>query len=613
MLHAELTPVEKNIKQKLDGRSFNRIQMQIPFNESSIIFLVSNTRNHSSFWTNCLIELVNHDLTNFGGRYMYPKLKNRNNVFQDGLVQLPKILNYTGKLGRADMPTKCCLRVIYGSGGGVDCDAGPLNVLVDSFRDSIKGQKYKDSKPEFAAFFGYFEWICPNVPPGGIVVWHGFHTTKGDKNSITPKATMFMDYTEHGVLDKEQTNHYTRLIRAQPFDPGSGTLNARSSRATIEFNAAKNIPQSVQLPDTRITGGSQDNTKIGTIMVSREAVLHQGYGVIVPCQHGTEPPPGCFPWFMSMDELLAYQLLRRRCKAEFERFLTYFVFEREMRFLTCWLLYHSKKRGFAELWNIMEQNTELFTQNSRQFRWTWIIHNIIQQNGNPESVSRLQTMACAPGTKNLSTMSKEEIIQFHYNSWVFLFRNARFLDIGTRPGMALFREQSTCWFAMFGGKFQNKSMTSTIAAQTILNNKYYMYWRLGMGSQSPHKTQGPAMCEGSSLSEVQAFIQKKVEDGPVAHLHRRMAQGGGKIIAGDSGMGAGTTYTAGAAHLELQTGSFGSTLALAFYSDPLVVLERFRVKTQASWGAGHVDHNVQSRPTMIQYVHQDAQQDTGHK
>ena len=66
-------------------------------------------------------------------------------------------------------------------------------------------------------------------------------------------------------------------------------------------------------------------------------------------------------------------------------------------------------------------------------------------------------------------------------------------------------------------------------------------------------------------------------------------------------MGAGTTYTAGRAHLKMQTGKFGTTLALAFYSDPLVVLERFRVKTQASWGAGHVDHDVQTRPRMIQY------------
>lgn len=152
MLHAELKPIEKEIKKTLASRSFNRIQMQIPFNESSIIFLASNTREHSSFWTNCLIELVNHDLTTYSGTHMYPKLKDRSNVFQDGLVQLPQILNYTGQVGRADMPTRCCLRVIYG-GGHPDTDARSLNRLIDSFRETPEGGKYKDSDPDFAAFF----------------------------------------------------------------------------------------------------------------------------------------------------------------------------------------------------------------------------------------------------------------------------------------------------------------------------------------------------------------------------------------------------------------------------------------------------------------------------
>lgn len=599
MLHAELKPIEKQIKKTLDSRSFDRIQMQIPFNESSIIFLASHTREHSSFWTNCLIELINHDLAAYGGRHLYPKIKDSSKVFQDGLVQLPKLLNYTGHLGRADLPTRCCLRVIYG-GGQSDMDAGSLNGLVDSFRQTAEGIKYKDADPDFTAFFGYLEWTCPQVPPGGIVVWHGFHTTKGDKLSITPKATMFLDYAEHGILDSRQTAHYTTLIRSQPFDPGSGTLNARSSRTTIEFNAAKNIPQSVQLPNTRITGGVQQNRQVGNIQINREAVLHQGYGVIVPCRHGTAPPNGCFPWYMSSDELQQYQLLRQNCKFEFERFLTYWVFEREMRFLTYWLLRYSNKRGFAELWNIMEQSVEFFDIESRRFRWPQVVQYIVQQNGQPAAVSELGRLVSSDS--KMSKMTEEQIVQYHYNSWVALFLNARFLDVGTRPSQALFPEQSRCWFAMFGGRFENQTMTSTLAAQAILNNKYFMYWRNQMGSQAPHKTQGPAMCVGTSLAEVQSFIRKKVEDGPTAHLHRRMAQGGGKIIAGDSGMGAGTTYTAGSAHLQMQTGAFGSTLALAFYSDPLVVLERFRVKTQASWGAGHVDHNVQSRPKMIQYI-----------
>ena len=69
----------------------------------------------------------------------------------------------------------------------------------------------------------------------------------------------------------------------------------------------------------------------------------------------------------------APSLIRKNCKFEFERFLTYFVFEREMRFLTYWLLKYSNKRGFAGLWNIMEQHVEFFDIESRQFRWPLVV------------------------------------------------------------------------------------------------------------------------------------------------------------------------------------------------------------------------------------------------
>jgi hypothetical protein len=75
-------------------------------------------------------------------------------------------------------------------------------------------------------------------------------------------------------------------------------------------------------------------------------------------------------------------------------------------------------------------------------------------------------------------------------------------------------------------------------------------------------------------------------------------RGGGQtsmMIVQKSGMGPVTTYLHGDAHIELQVGKFGSTLAHAFYNDPIVVFERFRVKTFASWGLGHVDHRVRSR------------------
>lgn len=595
--HAELLPIEKRIIKTLDGRSFNRIQMQIPFKESSIIFLASNVPQHSSLWTSCLIELVNHDMKQYGGTHFYPKAKTLKGVFEDGLVQLPKALNYNGVLGIARTPTACLLRILKGM------DAGPYNGLIDTFRNTPEGMRYVQHSLKHK--FTNVEWVCPDVPPGGIVVWHGFHTTKGDKGSIEPKATMFMDYTERSVLPGDLCNHYTELIRKQPFDPGSGTLNTRSSRPTIEFNAAKNISQVPLLPPTRLTGGLQPDALVGTLHVNRNAILRQGYGVIVPLQHGASVPNGCFPWYMTQVELQNYHFLRRNAKFEFERFLTYFVFEREMRFLTCWLArYAPEKPGFSTLWDIMKRKKELFDSETRRFYRPDIIEMVLLQNGQPQQEKELQALYGAPRNQTLANMTPEQIVQFHYNSWVALFRFARLLNVNTRPVQAIFAEQARCWFGMFGGKYGTSNIGGNAAAERVFNDKFFMYWRLGMGSQGPSKTGGPAMCVGTTMDDLNAFIERKVNDGPVAHLHRRMAQGGGKKVANDSGMGPATTYMHGSAHLQMQTGPFGATLAHAFYQDPLVVLERFRVKTHASWGAGHVDHDVQSRPRELfhQYV-----------
>jgi hypothetical protein len=67
------------------------------------------------------------------------------------------------------------------------------------------------------------------------------------------------------------------------------------------------------------------------------------------------------------------------------------------------------------------------------------------------------------------------------------------------------------------------------------------------------------------------------------------------VIAGDCGMGGGTTYLHGQSHIEFQTGSIGSTISRLFYRSPILVFGRFRVKTRSSWGKAHVDHRVRSR------------------
>ncbi len=629
-LHAELNTMEKGIIKTLDGRSFDRIQMQMPFDESSIIFLVANEREHSSFWTNCLIELVNHDLylaredAQYTSKF-YPKLTHLKNVFKDGLVTLPSRLNYTGNLGRAETPTSCCLRVLNGK---EECGAD-LNELIDSFRKTKR--MYTDVDPRFHSMkeqFSVLEWFCPMVPRGSIVVWHGFHTTKGDKNSTVPKATMFLDYTEMDVLSEEQRKYYVKLIRSQPFDPGSGNLNGRSSRATIEFNAAKEISQAATLPQTKIVGGLQVDTTVGSLNVDRETILRQGYGVITPVVNINNEDAnsyvrrtGRFPWFMSQDELDQIHKIRQQSKEEFQSFLTYFVFEREMRFLTYWLIRHGKMTELGPLWEKMKVNTELFDPATRRFKWIDDCKIIVEIYGVPDKaeMANLRGKYNQKKTKEqqsrkisrevyiLENMTLKEQVDFHYNSWFMLFKHARLLDISIRQGQKKWKSQRKCWLGMFGGDGQAAGK----AAADLFNDNYFMYWRENMGTQGPKKTNPnkgeAAMCVGTTLAQINEFIERKVSHGPAAHMHKRCGQGGGKIIAGDSGMGGGTTYTAGAAHLELQTGKFGATLAHAFYTNPMVVLERFRVKTHASWGAGHVDHNVQSRPRRINDLYRNSE------
>jgi hypothetical protein len=598
MIQAGRDDIQKRIVSALGNRSFNRIQMQIPFMESSIIFFTSNVLDHSSFWTNCIIELVSHDIQKFGGVHFYPSNKRTDELFNNGLVKLPKKLNFSGRLGRADLPTKCCLRIINGR------TETTANELIDSFRQTTRGSMY--SGHSFAQQFTQLQWFCPDVPRGGIVVWHGFHTTKGDKGSILPKATMFLDYTERSVLPPDLLTEYVDLVHRQPFDPGSGKVNTRGSRATIEFNAYNNISQAPNLPDTRICNGTQPDSSVGTIHVDRNRIMKRGYGVIVPLRHGSPVPDGCFPWFMNEQELSMYDFEREFCKFEFEQFLTYFVFEREFRYLTCWLaMYKPHASGgssmFPEMWQAMKTSSLMFDFDTKTFVHKEFIRLVKQKNGKkPVQVEELQALYTRKRIKPFHGMTPDQIIQFHYNSWLALARHGRLLNINAREGDADFKYQSRCWFALFGGKYKDLKLGSTAAAELVFNDAFIMNWRIDMGSQQP-KQGREAMCVGRNLEDVNAFIEGKVRDGMTAHPHGRNPQGGGRVVAGSMGMGSGTTYLHGDSHIRMQTGRFGATLAHAFYNDPLVVFERFRVKTHASWGDGHVDHDVQSRPRMITY------------
>lgn len=587
MIHGDPNPREKSIIKTLDGRSFNRIQMQIPFGESSIIFLTSDKPRDTMFWTNCLIDLVNHDIHAFNGSHMFPNHKGAF-PWNDGLVKLPKIINYKNEI-KSDMQraesktaTRCIQRVLDGSS-----DAGNLNPLVDSFRETPKAKRYRKTSKRFERL----EWVCPDVPDGGIVVWHGFHTTKADKGSLRPKATMFLDYTEKNTLSDDDREYYESLIRKQPFDPGSGNRNCRGTKPTIEYNQAKGLPQAMvddRQTTHKITGGVLDNPSVGTLTVDRDAVIQRGYAVIVPVLADQPTPEGCFRWEMNISELDMYHNLRKEIKIEFERFLTYFLFEREMRYLSCWLSVHTKYDIFTQFWEFLKTQQDLFDPVERT------LHSNIQrefqrvlETTGYKTHNMQEEQQWYDNRKYWDMTNKEHIRRmkmFQYHSWFRLFKKAQLLNIKDDGN------QKKLWWGLFGGQYKNERFGGQKAGQQVFNDKYFMNWRTGMGSQS-----GLSMCpDGMDINE---FIESKVREGFDAHIHTRNNQGGGKKIAWDSGMGPATTFMGGKHHVELQTGAYGCTLAKAFYNDPLVVFERFRIKTEAGWGAGHVDHSVQSRLT----------------
>ena len=158
-----------------------------------------------------------------------------------------------------------------------------------------------------------------------------------------------------------------------------------------------------------------------------------------------------------------------------------------------------------------------------------------------------------------------------FMAWVSITKKACWMDIN--------EGQEDVWKCIFG----DQRTSARKHAERLMNDKGFMNWRKGMSHSN--------MLNGISLSDLNHYIEKKA--GEQGH-----ARGFGQtsmMITRASGMGPATTYLHGDAHIELQVGKFGSTLAQTFYKDPIVVFERFRVKTFMSWGLGHVDHRVRSR------------------
>jgi hypothetical protein len=619
------TAMDRTIRNTLDGRGIKRIQMQIPlFGESRIIFFQCiNDPLNSSLWANLLTFIVDEDFKNprsRGALFFDQKSEDkRRETWSQGLVALPVKFNIAN-VSTAQRALRRLIRDPDRKQSEAETIAEDtldetLNAHIDSIRtyDRVHNARLKTSirAPQLA-------WEGPtHLPPGSIIVWHGFHTTSGDKGSSVPDATVFLDYTERDTLNDSQRDLYLRNIMRGPYDAGAGSINTRSARPNIEYNSAKGIPHRV-IPHGSVLptlmGGESTRPQVCGLLqhVDIDTLMRRGFAVIVPVYDVTEAnwnliadckSKGYGVWTMSKEEFDEYTSIMSGTVIEFENFLTYMLFDREMLFLTRWLSVHGPeplRTHFTDLWETVFNQPFIEFWDGEVFKYQHIklmVQNFIRDNEQKVNeiirfmdTKSVHTKSSTVAKPRLAYPHEENLEPAHFvlyqlRAWFMLAENG--LSLKLSP-VAQTPKQNKCWKTIFG----DGSISQTKLAWENFGQRYLMYWREGMGNQKN------GMATGETLDSLKHYFIGKISPGTdhmFSHRHRRGAQGGGIKIAADSGMGGATSLFTGQHHVELQTGKFGTTLAHKFYKNPLVVFERFRVKTHGTWGLGHVDHSIRSR------------------
>lgn len=672
---------EQSIRKILDNRDFNRIQMQIPLfeDQSRIIFLqCSNDTENSQLWANLLVFIVNEDFKNplSEGKLFFTQknLEKRKESWSAGLVALPARFN----IGHEDAAQRALRRLMRDEQQSLSEEEAAAqdthDAIMNQHIDNIRGYDYViRAKRNTTVRAPLITWSGPTeLPYGSVILWHGFHTTRGNKDAVAPESTAFLDYTSGTVFSDSQKEAYIHNMSRGPFDAGSGTINTRSARPNVEYNSAKGIPQRL-IPDGQslpalMGGDAKSFNTCGRIdSVDVHTLFEKGYGVIVPVVEGDVKlgeaceQNGYGRWTMTQEEFDQYSSLLHNTTIEFENFLTYIIFEREMLFLTRWLSVSgpmSLRPVFVKLWDAIFQKKSVTFWEGEVFQYPAVksavqvylrehktqVADIVASLGTKTarksaakpSTARKRKAASQPvdekrATKKIKTSDSredkkvdhstnndekkkttlrkptqtylhEEDLQpalvplFQLRAWYMLAENGLCLKLSPH---AQTQKQQMCWNAIFG----TRKRSQTDLAWEVFGQRHLLYWRQHMGNQKG------GMATGDTLASLKAYFESKVPESSdpsgidpfVYHRHRRGAQGGGNKLAADSGMGGATSFFTGKNHVALQTGKFGATLASLFYKSPLVVFERFRVKTHGSWGLGHVDHRVASR---LQYKRQ---------
>jgi len=78
--------------------------------------------------------------------------------------------------------------------------------------------------------------LQPRAEPGSLVLWKGWHGSRGLTDSSQPNVSMFIDYARRNVFTADEREFVHTLCAARPFQIGGGALACRHSGWNHRYN-----------------------------------------------------------------------------------------------------------------------------------------------------------------------------------------------------------------------------------------------------------------------------------------------------------------------------------------------------------------------------------------
>jgi len=296
----------ENIRLLLMTRDSSRIQMQCPIKDSLIMFLDG---------TDCVAisRLINFILHPKLGLEPYRSTVDHYNICPF-VLPLPFQPKGTGPAKNLNK----LIRQIYDCRNGIDISDKNIQSWYE-YTLSI----YWDVIDIPDTFHDDLQWVQPDISPGELIVWSGYHTT----NSSTthgPKSTIFFDYCERSLFSQQQLELMNEISIIGPVEIGAGT--SRDASFTYQYNKFKDIPQGFgkdRSPlESSLTGGIDISKKYKPLFKKGDNMmnhlLERGWAVVNIKSLATS------------EEYQEFMDLYKKSQKEFLGFLKFHLFESEL-------------------------------------------------------------------------------------------------------------------------------------------------------------------------------------------------------------------------------------------------------------------------------------------